>query len=81
MTQPGINGVPHMVERSTPQRQQVIAQRATTETGLWSRFKERATASDFQLVLAFSLIGLLIGLNLMFRFPEYGAIIAQYNQF
>jgi hypothetical protein len=81
MTQPGINGVPHMVERSTPQRQRIIAQRATTETGLWSRFKERAAASDFQLVLAFSLIGLLIGLNLMFRFPEYGAIIAQYNQF
>ena len=71
-----------MVEqRSTPQQQQAIAQRATAETGLWSRFKERAGASDFQLVLAFSLIGLLIALNLMFRFPEYGAIIAQYNQF
>jgi len=71
-----------MVERSTPQQQQqVIAQRTATETGLWSRFKERVATSDFQLVLAFSLIGLLIALNLMFRFPEYGAIIAQYNQF
>jgi hypothetical protein len=78
MTPHGIKGVPHMVER-TPQ-QRVIAQRAT-ETGLWPRFKERAAASDFQLVLAFSLIGLLIALNLMFRFPDYGAIIAQYNQF
>jgi hypothetical protein len=70
-----------MVERSTPQQQQVIAQRVATTTGLWSRFKERAASGDFQLVLAFSLIGLLVALNLMFRFPDYGAIIAQYNQF
>jgi hypothetical protein len=68
-----------MVERSTP-RQQVISQ-PVTSTSSWSRFKELATQSDFQLVLAFSLIGLLVALNLMFRFPEYGAIIAQYNQF
>ena len=68
-----------MVERSTP-RQEVIARPVTT-TSSWSRFKELATQSDFQLVLAFSLIGLLVALNLMFRFPEYGAIIAQYNQF
>lgn len=70
-----------MVERSTPHQPQVIARRAATETGLWSRFKERAAGPDFQLVLAFSLIGLLIALNLMFRFPDYGALIAQYNQF
>jgi hypothetical protein len=70
-----------MVERPTAQQQQVIAQRATTPTGFWFRFKELTAKSDFQLVLAFSLIGLLIALNLMFRFPEYGAIIAQYNQF
>lgn len=70
-----------MLERSTPQQQQIIAQRTVTEPGFWSRFKERAASSDFQLALAFSLIGLLIALNLMFRFPEYGAIIAQYNQF
>jgi hypothetical protein len=68
-----------MVERSTP-RQQVISQ-PVNSTSSWSRFKELATQSDFQLVLAFSLIGLLVALNLMFRFPEYGAIIAQYNQF
>jgi hypothetical protein len=70
-----------MVERSTPPQPQVVAQRIPTSTGFWSRFKERAGGADFQLVLAFSLIGLLVALNLMFRFPEYGAIIAQYNQF
>lgn len=70
-----------MVERSTSHQQQVIVQPVAAAAGFWSRFKELATQSDFQLVVAFSLIGLLIALNLMFRFPEYGAIIAQYNQF
>ena len=36
---------------------------------------------DLQAVVAFSLIGLLLTLNVMFRFPELGALIAQYNQF
>ncbi len=69
-----------MVERPTAQ-QQIITQRVPTATGFWFRFKELTARSDFQLVLAFSVIGLLVALNLMFRFPEYGAIIAQYNQF
>ena len=70
-----------MIERPIAQQQQIIAQRAATATGFWLRFKELTTSTDFQLVLAFSLISLLIALNLMFRFPEYGAIMAQYNQF
>jgi len=37
--------------------------------------------SEGWLVAAFSLIGVLIVLNVMFRFPELGALIAQYNQF
>jgi hypothetical protein len=37
--------------------------------------------SNLQAVTAFCLIGLLLALNLMFRFPEFGAVIAQYNQF
>ena len=69
-----------MVERFTTQSR-VAAQRAATESGFWIRCKEIAGRSDLQLVVAFSLIGLLIALNLMFRCPEYGAIIAQYNQF
>jgi hypothetical protein len=67
-----------MTERPRVQHQ-VIAARPTS--GAWSRFKELAARGDFQLVLAFSLIGLLITLNLIFRFPEFGAVIAQYNQF
>jgi hypothetical protein len=32
-------------------------------------------------VVAFSLIGLLVTLNVILHFPEWGALIAQYNQF
>ena len=47
----------------------------------WQRILIAATNSDLQLVVAFSLIGLLLTLNVMFRFPDLGALIAQYNQF
>jgi hypothetical protein len=39
------------------------------------------TRQELQLVVAFSLIGLLTVLNLMLLFPNLGALIAQYNQF
>jgi hypothetical protein len=39
------------------------------------------TDSSFFIVVAFSLIGLLIALNFIFRFPDLGALIAEYNQF
>jgi hypothetical protein len=32
-------------------------------------------------LIAFSLIGLLLALNIMLRFPEIGALVAEYNQF
>jgi hypothetical protein len=36
---------------------------------------------DLYTMIAFSLIGLLLALNLMLRFPEIGALVNQYNQF
>jgi hypothetical protein len=36
---------------------------------------------DFLGVASFCIIGLLLVLNLMLRFPEFSTIIAQYNQF
>jgi hypothetical protein len=45
------------------------------------RFLTAVTNPDFQAVLALSLIGLLLTLNIMFRFPDLGALIAQSNQF
>jgi hypothetical protein len=48
---------------------------------LWRRTFTAVTNSDVQVVLALSLIGLLLTLDLMFCFPDLGAIIAQANQF
>jgi hypothetical protein len=67
------------IRRPQVHQRQVIAHRPTP--GSWSRFKELAARTDLELVVAFSLIGLLITLNLVVRFPEIGAVIAQYNQF
>ncbi len=44
-------------------------------------WRELTTDKDFLAVLGFTLIGVLLALNLIFRFPELGAVIAQYNQF
>lgn len=38
-------------------------------------------STDLPAVIAFSLIGLLLTLTVMLRFPEIGALVAQYNQF
>jgi hypothetical protein len=47
----------------------------------WQRILIAVANPDLQTVVAFSLIGLLLTLNVMFRFPELGALVAQYNQF
>jgi hypothetical protein len=70
-----------MTERSTSHQPQVIAERLARPIGSPPRAGETNARGDWQLVLAFSLIGLLLALNLMFRFPELGAVIAKYNQF
>ena len=47
----------------------------------WQRFLNAVANPDLQVVLALSLIGLLLTLNLMFHFPDLDAIIVQANQF
>jgi hypothetical protein len=47
----------------------------------WQRLHAALADPDLQIVAAFCLIGLLLTLNLIFRFPDMGAVIAQYNQF
>jgi hypothetical protein len=42
---------------------------------------ELLTDPELNVVVAFSLIGFLLALNLMFRFPDFGAVIVQYSQF
>ncbi|MGB6447112.1 MAG: hypothetical protein WBF47_18400 [Xanthobacteraceae bacterium] len=56
--------------------------RRTQETQIaWSRFTTAITNLDLQAVVAFCLIGFLLTLNLILRFPDIGAIAAQYSQF
>jgi hypothetical protein len=50
-------------------------------SGLRPRSSPTTTDPDLMAVVCFCLIGLLICLNLMLRFPEFGAIIQLYNQF
>jgi hypothetical protein len=67
-------------------RERALAQAADRHTeasggasdGSWLKL---VTDPDLQAVVAFCLIGLLLALNLMLRFPDMGAVIAQYNQF
>jgi hypothetical protein len=42
---------------------------------------EHLTDPELNAVMIFSLIGLLLALNVMFHFPEIGSVIAQYGQF
>ena len=50
----------------------------TTATKIRSK---TSAAPGLWLVVAFSVIGLLLTLNVITHFPEWGALIAQYNQF
>jgi hypothetical protein len=47
----------------------------------WSRLVTATANPDLHAVVAFCLIGLLLALNLILRFPDFGAVIEQYNQF
>jgi hypothetical protein len=47
----------------------------------WQQIYATLTDSDLPTIVAFGLIGLLVALNLILRFPGMGAVIAQYNQF
>lgn len=45
----------------------------------WSRFAKAFSTSDFPVIVAISLAGLLLMLNFMMRYPDVGAVIQQYN--
>lgn len=44
------------------------------------RSKDHATA-ELSVVIAFSLIGLLLSLIIILRFPDFGELVTQYSQF
>jgi hypothetical protein len=47
----------------------------------WRRFIAAINGPDFLIVAALSLLGLLLTLNFMFRNPDIGELIQQYNLF
>jgi hypothetical protein len=49
--------------------------------GKRSSSEEAASRASLHTKIALGLIGFLLVLNFMLRFPELGAVIAQYNQF
>jgi hypothetical protein len=74
-----------MTDRPITRQPQIGTEPITPKLGsrfrLLDRFMDPGTRQELQLVVAFSLIGLLTVLNLMLLFPNLGALIAQYNQF
>jgi hypothetical protein len=48
---------------------------------VWFRLLALISQPDFIVVVAFCAIGLLTTLNVILRFPDFGAVIEQYNQF
>jgi hypothetical protein len=55
--------------------------RAKKTTSSWSRVAAAVKDPSLIAIVSFCAIGLLITLNLLLRFPDLGALIAQYNQF
>jgi hypothetical protein len=47
----------------------------------WSRLFTAIANPDLHAIVSFCLIGLLLAINLILRFPDFGAVIEQYNQF
>jgi hypothetical protein len=54
---------------------------AKAAEGWWPRFVAAITNSHFLGAVALCLIAFLLALNLILRFPDFGAVIEQYNQF
>jgi hypothetical protein len=52
----------------------------TTATA-WNRFTKTFGTSDFPIIVAICLAGLLLTLNFMKQYPDVGEIIQQYNLF
>ena len=55
---------------------------ASVAKASWLHAVAAIMTPDFNAVVVFCLIGcLLLALNLILRFPDFGAVIEQYNQF
>ncbi len=69
-----------------PMRGELPSVQARTYAGQTPRpqrswFIAAVTNRDFQAVVVFALIGMLATIDAVLRFPEFGAVMAQYAQF
>jgi hypothetical protein len=49
--------------------------------GVWDKFLAVVSNRDFIVVSIFATVAILFAVYLVFRFPDAGALIEQYNQF
>jgi hypothetical protein len=50
-------------------------------TGTWQRVLAAIAEPNFLTIVAFCTIGLLLTLDVMLRFPDFGSLMESYNQF
>jgi hypothetical protein len=55
--------------------------RASPVRTVWSQFVTVISNSELQTVVAFSVIGLLVMLNAILLFPDFGQTVAELSQF
>jgi hypothetical protein len=67
--------------RELQQLTKPTARQVKAEDTMWARFVAIITSPDLLAIVAFCAIGILLILNLIFRFPDFGTVIEQYNQF
>lgn len=60
---------------------QPLMKSMSSQSPAWSSFVAAIKGPDFLVVAALCLVGLLLTLYFMFRYPDVGALIEQYNLF
>jgi hypothetical protein len=74
------NSMTHLPVSREPQpltKPQILRSAETS----WERIVAAINNPELLLIVAFCALGLLITLNFILRFPDFGAVIEQYNQF
>jgi hypothetical protein len=60
---------------------QPLTKSRSSQSSAWSSFVAAINSPDFLMIAAICLVGLLLTLTFMLRYPDVGALIEQYNLF
>jgi hypothetical protein len=78
-------GVPTMtqlhLERKLQPLEKVAGRRGNDAETVWYRFVATVAHPEFIAIVAFCAIGLLVTVNVILRFPDFGATFEQFGQF